>query len=328
MLIRVPKGWEIKEREATPKDTFSQRRMLLKTLLSVPAVAAGTSFIASGKAVVAKENNDDPTSDLYPVIRNNRYKLDRPITPKEISTKYNNYYEFGSHKEIWSLTDNLSTRPWLVTIDGLVDKKIVIDIDSLIRQMPLEERVYRHRCVERWSMAVPYSGFPLSNLISLAKPLNSAKYIVMQSFFDADVAPGQRQFWYPWPYTEGLTIDEALNELAFIATGYYGEPIPNQNGAPLRLAVPWKYGFKHIKGIVRFTFSDKRPVSFWEEIAGSEYGFWANVAGSVPHPRWPQATEEFFGPNGKEKRRTQLYNGYSEYVSYLYRGLKGESLFK
>ena len=174
-------------------------------------------------------------------------------------------------------------------------------------------------------MAVPWTGFPLAALVELARPLSSAQYLIMTTFEDSSQAPGQRQFWYPWPYVEGLTMGEATNELAFIATGIYGEPMPRQNGAPLRLAVPWKYGFKSVKSIARFTFTDQRPVSFWEEIAGNEYGFWANVNPEVPHPRWSQATERMLGTD--ERLPTQLFNGYGGYVAQLYDGLEDERLF-
>ena len=207
----------------------------------------------------------------------------------------------------------------------MVEQPIEIGFDDLIKQMPLEERLYRHRCVEAWGMAIPWSGFPLARLVEFAKPLSSARYLVMHTFLDSSVASGQRQTWYPWPYTEGLTMAEATNELAFLATGAYGKPMPKQHGAPLRLAVPWKYGFKSIKSINRFTFSDERPKSFWEALAASEYGFWANVNPAVPHPRWSQATEEDIAT--KERRPTLLYNGYGEYVAHLYGGLEKERLW-
>jgi methionine sulfoxide reductase catalytic subunit len=191
--------------------------------------------------------------------------------------------------------------------------------------MPLEERLYRHRCVEAWGMAIPWSGFPLAKLVELAKPLSSAKYLVMHTFLDSSVASGQRQTWYPWPYTEGLTIAEAANELAFLATGAYGKPMPKQHGAPLRLAVPWKYGFKSIKSVNHFSFSAERPKSFWEALQASEYGFWANVNPEVAHPRWSQATEEDI--TTKERRPTLIYNGYGEYVAHLYSGLEKERLW-
>jgi len=174
-------------------------------------------------------------------------------------------------------------------------------------------------------MAVPWSGFPLSALVELARPQGSARYLRMETFMDAEMAPGQRQSWYPWPYIEGLTMAEATNELAFIATGLYGKPMPRQNGAPLRLVTPWKYGFKSVKSVVRFTFTDERPVTFWEAIQPSEYGFWANVNPEVPHPRWSQATERVLGSD--QSVPTLLFNGYGEYVAQLYRGLDGKRLF-
>jgi methionine sulfoxide reductase catalytic subunit len=192
--------------------------------------------------------------------------------------------------------------------------------------MPLEERLYRHRCVEAWAAAVPWTGFPLRSLVDLARPLGSARYLKMVTFQDPDVAAGQRQFWYPWPYVEGLTMQEATHELAFVSTGLYGKPIPKQNGAPLRLVIPWKYGFKSVKSIVLFEFTDQRPVSFWEEIQGSEYGFWANVNPEVPHPRWSQATEEVLGTG--DRVPTQLFNGYAEFVAPLYAELSGEILYR
>jgi sulfoxide reductase catalytic subunit YedY len=191
--------------------------------------------------------------------------------------------------------------------------------------MGLEERTYRHRCVEAWSMAIAWTGFPFARLVDLARPLGSAKYVRMETFKDPKIAPGQRMPWFPWPYVEGLTLAEANNELAFIATGAYGHPLPKQQGAPLRLALPWKYGFKSIKSIVRFEFVEKRPVGMWEELQSSEYGFWANVNPAVPHPRWSQASEELIGTG--ERRPTLIYNGYGEYVADLYKGLEGEKLY-
>jgi sulfoxide reductase catalytic subunit YedY len=212
-----------------------------------------------------------------------------------------------------------------VTIDGMVDKPLRLDIDGLLKRVTLEERLYRHRCVEAWSMAVPWSGFPMKALVDMAQPQSSAKYVRMETFHDAKVAPGQKQFWYPWPYVEGVTMAEATNELAFLATGMYGKPVPRQDGAPLRLVLPWKYGFKSIKSLVRFTFTDKRPVGFWEKLQSSEYGFWANVNPEVPHPRWSQATERELGSD--ERRPTLLFNGYTEYVASIYKGLEGERLY-
>ncbi|MFZ0123894.1 MAG: protein-methionine-sulfoxide reductase catalytic subunit MsrP, partial [Xanthobacteraceae bacterium] len=215
--------------------------------------------------------------------------------------------------------------PWTVKIDGMVGKPIEIGLDDLLAKMPLEERLYRHRCVEAWSMAIPWSGFPMAKLVELAQPLSSAKYIKMETFLDREVASGQRASWYPWPYVEGLTMAEATNELAFLVTGAYGKPVSKSQGAPLRLAVPWKYGFKSIKSITHFTFTDQRPRTFWEALQASEYGFWANVNPQVPHPRWSQASEELIGIG--ERRPTLLFNGYAEHVASLYQGLESERLW-
>ncbi|MEM7041621.1 MAG: protein-methionine-sulfoxide reductase catalytic subunit MsrP [Pseudomonadota bacterium] len=324
MLIKRLRGWELPEREATPESLYWQRRDLLKSM------GAGAAILAGGTIPMASAlaSEDDPTTDLYPAERNPAYVLDDRFpepTPEELATTYNNFYEFGSHKQIAQAAQALKIRPWSVIIDGYVEEAKKVDIDDLIRQMPLEERLYRHRCVEAWSMAVPWSGFPMKALVDFAKPTSSAKYVRMETFSDPDMASGQRQFWYPWPYVEGLTIEEATHELAFIATGLYGKPMPKQNGSPLRLAVPWKYGFKSIKSIVRFSFTDERPVSFWEETQASEYGFWANVNPEVPHPRWSQAMERPLG--GDKKIPTLLYNGYEEFVVDLYKDLQDQPLF-
>ncbi len=324
MLIRSRRGWEMAERDATPEAVFEDRRRLAKALAAGPLLlGAAPALSMAARAAAAAET--DPSAGLYPAKRNPRYTLDRDVTDERIVTTYNNFYEFGSHKQIWQAAQKLKTRPWTVTIDGMVENKLTMDIDALLARMPLEERLYRHRCVEAWAIAVPWSGFPLKALVDLARPSSGAKYLVMRTFLDKKTAPGQRQFWYPWPYVEGLTINEATNELAFIATGAYGKTIPKQNGAPLRLAVPWKYGFKSVKSIVRFTFTDQRPKTFWEEVQGAEYGFWANVNPKVDHPRWSQATEKLLG-TGK-RVPTLLYNGYGEYVAELYKNLKGEQLF-
>lgn len=326
MLTRTKRGWELPERMATPEHLAMNRRHLLKGLAAGPMLLAGASTLAMLAPEDAWAQADaDPSAGLYPLKRNPKFTLDRPVTEERLATTYNNFYEFGSHKQIAKAAQKLPLRPWTVTLDGMVEKEQTIDIDTLLKRMPLEERLYRLRCVEAWSMAVPWGGFPMKALVELAQPKAGAKYVAMTTFQNRDVAPGQKQFWYPWPYVEGLTIEEATNELAFIATGMYGKPIPKQNGAPLRLAVPWKYGFKSVKSIVRFTFTDQRPKSFWEVVQGSEYGFWANVNPEVAHPRWSQASEK---PLGSDSRvPTLLYNGYAEFVAHLYKDMKGERLF-
>jgi sulfoxide reductase catalytic subunit YedY len=333
MLVRSRRGWELRESAATPEGVYLARRQLIKAaaagplLLTVPGLLAGCDDAASDAAAMGEkiEPEADPSAKLYPVMRNLRYRLDRETTDEAEVTSYNNYYEFGSSKTIARKAQALPLRPWTVAIDGMVEKPFEIGIDDLLAKMPLEERLYRHRCVEAWAMAVPWSGFALKALVDLAKPLASAKYLRLEGFLKPDVAKGQLTPWYPWPYIEGLTIEEATNQLAFIATGLYGKPMLKQNGAPLRLVVPWKYGFKSIKGIVRFTFTDERPVSFWEEVQGSEYGFWANVNPAVPHARWSQAKERLLGSD--ERVPTQLFNGYGEFVAELYEGLEDEPLY-
>jgi sulfoxide reductase catalytic subunit YedY len=324
MLIKIPRGWERPERAATDESLFRRRRQLVKSLAAGPILlSTGAAFLAACREEAKAET--DPSADLYPVKRNLRYRLDRPVTDESLVTTYNNFYEFGSQKTISSRAQAMKIRPWQVSIDGMVEQEQTIDIDDLLRRMTLEERLYRHRCVEAWSMDVPWSGFPMKALVDFARPLSSARYVRMETAMDKQAMPGLAQSWYPWPYVEGLTMEEATNELAFLVTGAYGKPVPKQNGAPLRLAVPWKYGFKSIKSIVRFTFTDKRPVNFWEEVQGSEYGFWANVNPAVPHPRWSQATERVLGTS--ERVPTRIFNGYGEFVADLYKGLEGEKLF-
>jgi sulfoxide reductase catalytic subunit YedY len=268
---------------------------------------------------------DDPSAGLYPAKRNDTYTLDRPITDARYSTNYNNFYEFGQDKDIADDAQALKIRPWQIKLDGLVEKEQTIGIDDLLKQVQLEERLYRHRCVEAWSMAVPWTGFPLKALVDLAKPLSGAKYLRMETFMDPKIAPGQRQFFYPWPYVEGLTMAEATHDLAFLVTGMYGKPVPKQDGAPIRLVTPWKYGFKSIKSITRFSFVTERPKSYWQSLQDSEYGFWANVNPDVPHPRWSQASERVIGTG--ERRPTLLFNGYAEQVAGLYADIKGERLY-
>src|SRR3954447_8564065 len=316
------RDWEISERLAPPEHLFFSRRAFL-------AATGAAAFSLSPGSVLAQRVADlpDPTKDLYPARRNENFILDRPVTDEKINISYNNFYEFGSSKNVVKAAQALKRRPWTVKLDGMVEQPQEIGLDDLIRKMPIEERLYRHRCVEAWAMAVPWTGFPMTAFLDLAKPLSSARYLRMETFLDKTVAPGQRQVWYPWPYVEGLTMQEAANELTFLVTGVYGKPLANQFGAPLRLAVPWKYGFKSAKSLVRFTFTDERPKSFWEALAANEYGFWANVNPDVPHPRWSQATEKVLGTD--MTRPTVLYNGYGEYVAGMYNGLddKKERLF-
>jgi len=321
MHVIRKRGWEIPERLATPESVYLNRREILKT--SGFSLMGGLAAAALSGPAFAQSQTDN-TADLYPAPRNGKYTIDRPITPEAINTNYNNFYEFGTQKSVAPATEALITHPWEVRIDGMVEKELAIDVDELIRRMSLEERLYRHRCVEAWSMTVPWTGFPLAKLVEMAKPTGDAKYLRMETFYDPDMASGQNSF-YPWPYVEGLTMAEATNELAFMVTGAYGKPVAKAMGAPLRLHLPWKYGFKSIKSIVRFSFVDEQPVNFWQEIQPSEYGFWANVNPEVPHPRWSQAMERDITTG--ELIPTHIFNGYGEYVADLYADMEGERLY-
>lgn len=325
MNIICRRGWELPEHCATPERVFLNRRAFMAAAASAAGIGLSPE-LAFAQRVSDLANIPDPTRDLYPAKRNEKYVLDRPLTEESINASYNNFYEFGSSKNIVKAAQALKIRPWTIKIDGMVEKPFEIGIDDLIRKVGIEERLYRMRCVEAWSMTIPWSGFQMSKLVELAKPLSSAKFVRMETFLDKSIAPGQRQTWYPWPYVEGVTMAEANNELAFLVTGTYGKPAPKQHGAPLRLALPWKYGFKSIKSVVRFSFVDKQPKGYWEELQSAEYGFWANVNPEVAHPRWSQATEEILGTNG-ERKPTLLFNGYGEYVADMYKGMEKERLW-
>ncbi|MCL4143607.1 UNVERIFIED_CONTAM: hypothetical protein GTU68_026617 [Idotea baltica] len=240
----------------------------------------------------------------------------RALTDEDVSATYNNFYEFGSHKKISEKAQALDTDGWTVKIDGAVDKEMVVDAEEIIAKMPVEERVTRHRCVEAWSMVVPWVCFPLAELIKFANPTSSAKYVQFETFLDPKVAVGQRQTWYPWAYKDALTIEEATNPVALMVVGAYGKVLHKQFGAPMRLHVPWKYGFKSVKSISRITFLEERPVSFWEQLNKTEYGFYANVNPEVDHPRWSQATERVIGT--EDRIPTLKFNGYGEEVASLY----------
>lgn len=338
MLIKKRRGWEIPENQATPESAFLNRRQLVAGgglaagSLILPGRAQAQSTLGGwvdsifGTSTSSADAKPDPSLKFYPMWQNQTYKLDRELTPQDVNESYNNFYEFGSHKRIARAAQVLESRPWTITFDGMVEKEQTVDIDTLMPQMKLEERLYRHRCVEAWSMTIPWSGFQMSELINFAKPLSSAKYVRMETFNDPEMASGQRATYQPWPYVEGLTMEEAMNELTFLVTGTYGKPMAKQHGAPLRLTVPWKYGFKSIKSIVKFTFTDKRPVGFWETLQAAEYGFWANVNPEVPHRRWSQEQERILHTG--EYVPTQLFNGYGEYVADLYKDIsRSERLY-
>ena len=309
MHILKSRPWNLPESSVTPEALVFGRRK---------ALALGAGMLAAGPALAQQ-------AALPPAMRNTRYAPGRPITAEREVTTYNNYSEFGSHKSISAAAQRIPQRPWTVKVEGLVEAPREYDIDDLLRRMPLEERVYRLRCVEAWAMVVPWTGFPLSALLAEVKPLSSARYVVFQTTALPSIMPALRQSWYPWPYTEGCTIAEAGNELSFMVVGAYGKLLPPQNGGPLRFHQPWKYGFKAGKGLVSIRLTDQRPVSFWEKIQPREYGFWANINPAVHHPRWSQAQERMIGTG--ETVPTMLFNGYGAFVADLYAGLQGERLW-
>jgi sulfoxide reductase catalytic subunit YedY len=306
MHILRRRGWELSERVVTPAALVLGRR----------AALAGAGSVALAAPALAQAAAEPP--------RNPKYIAGRDLTAEKYATTYNNYYEFSDGKNLWEAAQVIKPRPWAISLEGELKQPRTIDIDDLLKQVQLEERVYRHRCVEAWAMTVPWTGFPLSQLLKIAEPLGSAKYIVFETAQDPKM-PGLQSPFYPWPYIEGLTLDEAANDLAFISTGMYGKPLPPQDGGPIRLTVPWKYGFKSAKALAKISFSEKRPVNFWQAIQPSEYGFWANVNPAVSHPRWSQAQERLLGSN--EMVPTQIYNGYGEFVASLYSDRKNEKLF-
>ncbi len=325
-LIRIKKSWEIPEREITPENVYLNRRRFMKNLigagLSATALSTLTSCAGNSKTSLISGAATLPTISKF-TPNSNFAKVDRPITDEALATKYNNFYEFGGNKSIWENAQALPTENWKVEVTGLVKNSRIYDIDELQKKFPLEERVYRFRCVEAWAMVVPWIGFPMKLLMADVEPTSKAKYVRFTSFYDSEITKGPG-FWangYPWPYTEGLRIDEMANELAFFAMGMYGKSLPKQNGAPLREIIPWKYGFKGAKSIVKIEFVEKRPATFWNTLIPNEYGFEANVNPEVPHPRWSQATERILSEGASwswEKRPTLLYNGYGEYVANLY----------
>ena len=311
-LITKP-NWAISENKVTDEVTFLNRRNIL---------ASGLGFAMSGTFGNSLFASNLATNHILDAPKNFKFsEMKRKITDENINTKYNNFYEFGSTKYIANEAEALETEGWTIKVDGLVEKPFKVSVDKLITTMALEERIYRHRCVEAWSMVVPWTGFELSNLLKISKPLSSAKFIKFYTFYNPKVATEQKARWYPWPYTEGLTIEEASNPLSFMVVGAYGKILHKPFGAPIRLHLPWKYGFKSIKSIVRIEFTENRPVSFWEELNPNEYGFWANVNPKVNHPRWSQERERVLGGAG-ETIPTKIFNGYGAEVAHLYKNLE------
>lgn len=301
--------------EITPEALFRSRRRFLQGALSLSA------GIALAACLPGTQNPapDDVTS-LTPQATGSADERGDALTPFDAVTHYNNYYEFSADKQaVARLARDFQVRPWVVEIGGLVHKPHTIGIEDLLRAFPLEERIYRLRCVEGWSMVIPWLGFPLRWLLERAEPMGSARFVRFVALYDPEQMPGQKNPLFPWPYTEGLRLDEALHDLTILAVGLYGQMLLPQNGAPLRLVVPWKYGFKSIKAIVRIELTEEQPATLWSTVAPQEYGFYANVNPEVPHPRWSQATERRIGEN--ERRPTLPFNGYAEQVASLYQGM-------
>jgi sulfoxide reductase catalytic subunit YedY len=308
---------DILANEITPQNIFEKRRQLIKLAamgafgLSQAEVFSRNAFAQSGQKLPAKVNP--------------QYFIPDKLTSYKDVTTYNNFFEFGTDKaDPARNAHTLKTRPWTVSVEGLVNKPKVWDIDALLKLAPMEERVYRMRCVEGWSMVIPWIGYSLSHLIKASEPQGSAKYIEFITLADPKQMPGLSSRVLKWPYTEGLRLDEAMNPLALLTFGLYGEVLPNQNGAPVRITVPWKYGFKSAKSIVKIRITDQEPATSWKVSAPYEYGFYSNVNPEVNHPRWSQATERRIGAEGgmfAPKIKTLPFNGYAEQVAHLYKGM-------
>jgi sulfoxide reductase catalytic subunit YedY len=320
MLIKKPS--DIPSSEVTPKRFYLNRR----SFLTATAAAAAAALAIPRIFDLASPSGTAHANAPIPGIQKSKFSTTEPITPYKDVTNYNNYYEFSTDKyEPAGLAKDFKTRPWSVEITGLVKNKQKLDIDSIVKLATPEERIYRHRCVEGWSIVVPWIGFSLSNLINKASPLPKAKFVEFVSLYDPSRMPGQRVPVLKWPYVEGLRMDEAMHPLTLLCFGMYGEVLPNQDGAPLRIVVPWKYGFKSAKTIVKINFTDKQPLNSWNVAAPNEYGFYSNVNPNVDHPRWSQATERRLGEF--RKRPTLMFNGYGDQVASLYSGMDLKKYF-
>ncbi len=300
------------ENSITDEFYFKNRRKIMTSALAFPLFYSSNLFSSTRKNIPFIKDMDFSTNEQTNTI-------------KQI-TSYNNFYELGSGKrDPMFNSDRLKTDEWTLTIDGLVEKPIILNADDLIKKYELEERIYRLRCVEAWSMVIPWIGFELRNIIREVKPMYNAKYLAFESIHDPENLPGQKRNILKWPYREGLRMDEALNPLSLISVGLYGKVLPNQNGAPVRLIVPWKYGFKSIKSIVRISFVEDQPVCTWNQQTPDEYGFYSNVNPYVDHPRWSQKRERRIGEF--RKRDTEMFNGYAKFVSYMYSNMDLKKFF-
>lgn len=313
----------IKSSDITDKAVFEQRRAIIKASMALGAGSIAAGSIAGGSAIA--DSSKDPDG----------FQATDELTSKEIATTYNNFYELGTDKGDPSRNaDKLKTSPWSVVIDGECDKPGTYTLEDILKPHPVEERIYRLRCVEAWSMVIPWNGFSLGDLLKRFEPRSTAKYVSFETINDPDTLPGQRTRVLDWPYQEGLRMDEAMHPLTMIVTGMYGETIPNQNGAPLRLVVPWKYGYKSIKSLVRISFTEEQPATSWNKSAPHEYGFYSNVNPDVSHPRWSQARERRLSGEAKglsalftAKIDTQFLNGYADQVASLYSDMDLKKFF-
>jgi len=341
MLIKKQTGIEIPSSQITPQSLYLSRRTFMKaaTATAAAAVAGGLlvscapdeaetvapTAVATGAAAVSGEETAvDVSAGTTPVGTTD--ELGNPINTFEEITNYNNYYEFTTDKEdVAMLSAGYPLSPWQIEVGGLVKNPGVYDIDKIRQDFDQEERIYRLRCVETWAMVIPWIGFPLAKLLNEVEPTSDAKYVRFETVYDPENMPGQGSAWFEWPYVEGLRLDEAMNDLAILATGMYGQDLLPQNGGPIRMVMPWKYGFKSIKSIVKIDLVAEMPTSLWMASAPNEYGFYANVNPDVDHPRWSQGAERVIGKSGRQ--RTTLFNGYEEQVAHLYEGMDLEENF-
>lgn len=329
MNFFVRKPWDMHQSLHTPVEVYRQRKLLRRDFLQalgVGTASAGLSTLFSGCHTPTDEEIEQAgeapvpaaAKQRYPAQRDPRFSYGRPETKKRDAAEYTNFYEFSMRKDTWRYVDQFQPEPWTFEVGGLCRKPRKFDMDDVYQTFQLEERAYRHRCVETWAMCIPWTGFPLQALLKQVEPLPSAQFVAFETFNRPTEAPGiDNTPDNPWPYTEGLTLAEATNELSLLATGIYGEPLPKQHGAPIRLVVPWKYGFKSIKSIVKITLTDRQPATFWNTLIPQEYGFEANVDPGVSHPRWSQA-REWMLPDRSNQYDTVVYNGYGDYVGSLY----------
>ena len=307
------KSVPVRSSEITPKEAYLSRRDFIKAA----GIVAGSMALAACAPEVADTTPESLAVDTGAILMD---ELNDPANTLEEITNYNNYYEFSTNKEaVARLSEDFTTTPWTVEVGGLVNKPKTFGVEDLLSMFPQEERIYRLRCVDAWSMVIPWTGFPLASLLKMVEPTSDAKYVRFETVYRPEEMKGQGSPFYPWPYQEGLRIDEAMNDLTLLATGIYGETILPQNGAPIRLVVPWKYGFKSIKSIVKIELVTEMPQTLWNTVATDEYGFYANVNPAVDHPRWSQASERRIGEISR--RATLPFNGYGEQVASLYDGM-------